>query len=51
MTAVEHLQRANGHLRSWRLRIICALIRTFPGTLYRLYRLRDRLVVRGDTSF
>jgi glycosyltransferase involved in cell wall biosynthesis len=49
--ALEHIQRANEHFHSWRLRIVCALIRTFPGTLYRLYRLRDRLVVRGDTSF
>ena len=49
--AVEHLQRANEHFNSWRLRIICALIRIFPGTLHRLYRLRDRVVTRANTSF
>ena len=49
--ALEHLQRANAHFHSWRLRVICLLIRMFPGTLYRLYRLRDRFVVRADTSF
>jgi glycosyltransferase involved in cell wall biosynthesis len=49
--AVEHLQRANQHFNSWRLRIVCALIRLFPGTLHRLYRLRDRVITRANTSF
>ena len=49
--AVEHLQRANEHFNSWRLRIICWLIRLFPGTLHRLYQLRDRVLTRANTSF
>jgi hypothetical protein len=49
--ALEHLERANQFFRSRRLRLVCALMRTFPGVLLRVYRLRDRLVVGADTSF
>ena len=49
--AIEHLQRANGYFKSWRLRLICGMIRIFPGTLLKLYRLRDRFVAKANTSF
>jgi glycosyltransferase involved in cell wall biosynthesis len=49
--ALEHIERANEFFRSWRLKIVCALIRTIPGVLLRVYRLRDRLLVGADTSF
>lgn len=50
-TAIEHLGRANEYFKSRRLRLICACMRTSPGVLLRLYRLRDRLLVGADTSF
>ncbi len=49
--ALEYLERANAYFKSRRLSIICAFIRTSPGVLLRLYRLRDRFLVRADTSF
>jgi len=49
--ALEHLERANGFFKSRRLRLVCAVMRTFPGVLLRVYRLRDRLLVGADTSF
>jgi glycosyltransferase involved in cell wall biosynthesis len=49
--AVEWLERANEYFKSRRLRIIAALMRTSPGMLLRLYRLRDRLLLGTDTSF
>jgi hypothetical protein len=49
--ALEHLERANEFFRSRRLRLVCALMRTFPGVLLRMYRLRDRLLLGADTSF
>jgi glycosyltransferase involved in cell wall biosynthesis len=49
--AREHLERANGLLRSPRLRLVCVLLRLFPGVLLKVYRLRDRLIVGADTSF
>jgi len=49
--ALVHLERANEYFKSRRLRIICALMRTSPGVLLRLYRLRDRLLLGADTSF
>lgn len=49
--ALEHIERANEYFRSRRLRVVSALMRTFPGALLRVYRLRDRLVVGADTSF
>jgi glycosyltransferase involved in cell wall biosynthesis len=49
--ALEHLERANAFFKSRRLRLVCALMRTFPGVLLRVYRLRDRLLLGADTSF
>lgn len=49
--ALEHLERANDFFKSRRLRLVCALMRTFPGVLLRVYRLRDRLLLGADTSF
>jgi hypothetical protein len=49
--ALRHVERANEYFQSRRLRLICALMRTFPGVLLRVYRLRDRLIVGTDTSF
>jgi glycosyltransferase involved in cell wall biosynthesis len=49
--AREHLERANNLLRSPRLRLVCLLLRLFPGVLLKVYRLRDRLIVGADTSF
>jgi glycosyltransferase involved in cell wall biosynthesis len=49
--ALAHLERANEFFRSWRLRLVCTAIRTFPNALLRMYRLRDRLMVGVDTSF
>jgi glycosyltransferase involved in cell wall biosynthesis len=49
--ALEHLERANEFFNSRRLRLVCALMRTFPGVLLRVYRLRDRLLLGADTSF
>lgn len=49
--ALEYLERANAYFKSRRLSIICAVIRTSPGVLLRLYRLRDRFLVGADTSF
>ncbi len=49
--ALERLERANQFFNSRRLRVVCALMRTFPGVLLRVYRLRDRLLVGADTSF
>lgn len=49
--AIEHIERGNGFLKSWKLRAVCALIRWFPRLMLRSYRLRDRLLVGGDTSF
>jgi len=50
-TAIAHLDRANQFFGSRRLRIVSALMKTFPGALLRAYRLRDRFVVGADTSF
>lgn len=49
--AREHLERANDVFRSPRLRLVCLLLRLFPGVLLKVYRLRDRLIVGADTSF
>jgi glycosyltransferase involved in cell wall biosynthesis len=49
--AREHLERANDVLRSPRLRLVCVLLRLFPGMLLKVYRLRDRLIIGADTSF
>lgn len=49
--AREHLERANDVLRSPRLRVVCVLLRLFPGMLLKVYRLRDRLIIGADTSF
>jgi glycosyltransferase involved in cell wall biosynthesis len=49
--AREHLERANDLLRSRRLRLVCVLLRLFPGLLLKVYRLRDRLIIGADTSF
>jgi hypothetical protein len=49
--ALQHLERANKFFKSRRLRLVCALMRTFPGVLLRVYRLRDRLLLGADTSF
>ena len=49
--AREHLERANEVFRSPRLRLVCVLLRLFPGVLLKVYRLRDRLIVGADTSF
>lgn len=49
--ALEHIERANAVFKSRRLRVICALIRLFPGVMLRAYRLRDRLMIGADTSF
>jgi glycosyltransferase involved in cell wall biosynthesis len=49
--AREHLERANNLLRSPRLRLVCVLLRLFPGMLLKVYRLRDRLIIGADTSF
>jgi glycosyltransferase involved in cell wall biosynthesis len=49
--AREHLERANDVFRSPRLRLVCLLLRLFPGMLLKVYRLRDRLIVGADTSF
>jgi glycosyltransferase involved in cell wall biosynthesis len=49
--AREHLERANSLLRSPRLRLVCLLLRLFPGVLLKVYRLRDRLIVGADTSY
>jgi glycosyltransferase involved in cell wall biosynthesis len=49
--AREHLERANGLVRSPRLSLVCVLLRLFPGVLLKVYRLRDRLIVGADTSF
>jgi glycosyltransferase involved in cell wall biosynthesis len=49
--ALTQIERSNRFFRSWKLRLVCAGLRTFPGVLLRLYRLRDRLMVGADTSF
>ena len=49
--AREHLERANEVFRSPRLRLVCLLLRLFPGVLLKVYRLRDRLIIGADTSF
>jgi glycosyltransferase involved in cell wall biosynthesis len=49
--ALEHLERANEFFKSRRLRVVCALMRTFPRALLQVYRLRDRLLLGADTSF
>jgi glycosyltransferase involved in cell wall biosynthesis len=49
--ALDHVERANEFFKSPRLRLVCALMRTFPGVLLHVYRLRDRLLVGADTSF
>ena len=49
--AREHLERANSLVRSPRLRLVCVLLRLFPGVLLKVYRLRDRLIIGADTSF
>jgi glycosyltransferase involved in cell wall biosynthesis len=49
--ALHYLERANAYFRSWRLRLVWALMRVSPAALLRLYRLRDRLLVGADTSF
>jgi glycosyltransferase involved in cell wall biosynthesis len=49
--AREHLERANDLFRSPRLRLVCLLLRLFPGVLLKVYRLRDRLIIGADTSF
>lgn len=49
--ALEHVERANDYFKSRRLRLVCALMRTVPGVLLRVYRLRDRLLLGADTSF
>jgi len=48
--AVEHIRRANEHFNTRRLRLACAVIRTAPRLLLGLYRLRDRFIVKADTS-
>jgi glycosyltransferase involved in cell wall biosynthesis len=50
-SAVSHIGKGNTFFRSWKLRLVCALIRTAPGVLIRAYRLRDRLLFGADTSF
>jgi glycosyltransferase involved in cell wall biosynthesis len=49
--ALEHVNRANEYFKTYRLSVVCALIRTAPRFLLRLYRLRDRYIVKADTSF
>lgn len=49
--AREHLERANELVPSRRLRLVCVLLRLFPGMLLKVYRLRDRLIIGADTSF
>lgn len=49
--AIGHISRANEFFGSRRLRLVCALMRMFPGVLLRMYRLRDRLIIGADTSF
>lgn len=49
--AREHLERANDLVRSRRLRLVCVLLKLFPGVLLKVYRLRDRLIIGSDTSF
>ena len=48
--ALEHIQRANEYFKSWRLRVVCAMIRTLPRTLLRLYQLRHRIPIKAATS-
>ena len=49
--ALAQIEHANMFFKSRKLRLVCALIRRFPGFMLRAYRLRDRLLVGGDTSF
>ena len=49
--ALPYLREANHYFRSWKLTIVCALLRLTPRVLLNLYRWRDRLVVRASTQF
>ena len=49
--ALPHLREANRYFRSWKLSLVCALLRLTPNVLLTLYRWRDRLVVRTSTQF
>ena len=49
--ALEHFRRANEFLRSPKLTVVCAMMRTMPGLLLRLYGLRDRVLLGADTRF
>ena len=49
--ALAEIEECNRYFKRRKLRLVCALLRRFPAVLLRAYRLRDRLVVGGDTSF
>jgi glycosyltransferase involved in cell wall biosynthesis len=49
--ALPHLREANRYFRSWKLSIVCALLRFTPNVLLTLYRWRDRLVIKASTQF
>lgn len=49
--ALAHLRQANAYFRSWKLGLVCALLRFAPQLLLGAYRLRDRLFLRAGTEY
>jgi GT2 family glycosyltransferase len=49
--ALAHLREANRYFRSWKISLVCALLRIAPQWLLSAYRWRDRLLLRASTEF